>query len=175
MRLITTALWMLLSFVPMLTWAQAPEPGSCVTDQAELEANKQLLLDFFAYTGPRAERAARFMTDDYIQHNPRLLRVDEITGASGRNSWLRGFEESQRRGIQLVDLGGIQLSNPIILMAECDLVTGIYEGTLQDPDHSERTYQAFAFETVRIRDGKFAEHWDQVTLSPGWMDSPDEP
>ena len=110
------------------------------------------------------------MNDDYIQHNPRLLRVDEITGATGRQSWLQGFQESQRRGIQLVDLGGIQLDNPIILMAEWDLVTAIYKGVLDDPDNLGRTYEAFAFETVRIRDGKFAEHWDQVTLDPGWMD-----
>ncbi len=30
--------------------------------------------------------------------------------------------------------------------------------------------RAVAFETVRIRDGKMSEHWDQVTLVPGWMD-----
>ena len=36
--------------------------------------------------------------------------------------------------------------------------------------HETRTYEAFAFETVRIRDGKFAEHWDQVTLAEGWME-----
>lgn len=162
---------LLVLFVIPASHAQSPEPGACSTTQTELNANKQLLLDFFASRGmPREERSAKFQTEDYIQHNPRLLRIDEITGAEGRQSWLQGFLEAQRRGIALVELGGIQLSNPIILMAECDLVTAIYKGELQDPDDPGRTYEAFAFETVRIRDGKFAEHWDQVTLEAGWMD-----
>ncbi len=155
--------------------AQTPEPGACDTTQEELDANKQLLLDFFASGHlSREERSARFQTDDYIQHNPRLLKVDEITGASGRQAWVQGFEEAERRGIRIVDLGGISLTDPpVILMAECDLVTAIYRGELQDPDDPDRTYEAFAFETVRIRDGKFAEHWDQVTLEAGWMQAAD--
>jgi predicted SnoaL-like aldol condensation-catalyzing enzyme len=153
--------------------AQAPEPGPCATTQQELNANKQLLLDFFASGHlSREERSERFQTEDYVQHNPRLLRIDEITGATGRQSWIQGFLEAERRGVRLVDLGGIRLTDqPIILMAECDLVTAIYRGELQDPDDPSRTYEAFAFETVRVRDGKFAEHWDQVTLEAGWMDA----
>ncbi len=151
--------------------AQPPEPGDCDVSQSELNANKQILLDFFASGGlPRRERAERFMTDDYIQHNPRLLKVDETTGATGRESWIRGFEEATRRGFALVDLGGIRLVDPVIVMAECDLVTAIYRGEIEDPDTPGRTYEAFAFETVRIRDGRMAEHWDQVTLEAGWMD-----
>jgi predicted SnoaL-like aldol condensation-catalyzing enzyme len=147
--------------------AIAQRPGA--TSQAELDANKQILLDFFSHGGTRAERSELFQTDDYIQHNPRLLKLDEITGASGRESWTKGFEEAQRRGIRIVDLGGIPLRDPIIIMAEGDLVTAIYRGQLTDPDDASRTYEAFAFETVRIRDGKMSEHWDQVTLRPGWM------
>lgn len=162
-------------FVAGLANAQAPEPGECSTTKEELAANKQLLLDFFASNGqPREERSARFQTEDYVQHNPRLLRIDEITGATGRQSWLQGFAEAGRRGVALVDLGGIRLTDPIILMAECDLVTAIYKGELQDPDDPSRTYEAFAFETVRIRDGKFSEHWDQVTLEAGWMNGSSE-
>ena len=95
--------------------------------------------------------------------------MDEVTGAKGRHAWVRGQEETRKRGIRGVELNGIPLKNPpVIIMAECDLVTAIYRGTL-DPDNPSRTYEAFAFETVRVRDGKFSEHWDQVTLSPGWM------
>ena len=64
---------------------------------------------------------------------------------------------------------GIRLSNPVILMAECDLVTAIYKGVLPDPDDASRTYEAFAFEVFRVRDGKVSEHWDQVQLAPGWL------
>ena len=170
MQTIVRAIVMLVFVIPAICAAQSPEPGPCNVSQAELDANKQLLLDFFAHPGPRPVRAEMFLADDYIQHNPRLLRIDEITGASGRESWLQGFLEAERRGIRLVDLNGIQLRNPIIIMAECDLVTAIYRGSVEDPDNPGRTYEAFAFETVRVRDGKLAEHWDQVTLDSGWMD-----
>ena len=128
--------------------------------QATLDANKQLLIDFFesGRSMTREERSRRFQADDYIQHNPRALRIDEFTGAKGRDAW-----------VALVDLGGIALRDPIIVMAECDLVTAIYKGVLKDPDDPSRTYEAFAFETVRVKDGKFTEHWDQVTLAPGWL------
>jgi predicted SnoaL-like aldol condensation-catalyzing enzyme len=43
------------------------------------------------------------------------------------------------------------------------------KGVLNDPDDPSCTYEAFAFETVRVKDGKFTEHWDQVTLAPGWL------
>lgn len=168
--MIATLLCVLLAVLP--AGAQEPDPASCDVSQEELNANKQLLLDFFASGSmPPQIRAERFLTEDYIQHNPRLLRVDQITGATGRQAWVEAFAEAQRRGIALVDLGGISLAEtPIILMAECDLVTAIYRGEITDPDDPQRTYEAFAFETVRIRDGKFAEHWDQVTLESGWME-----
>ena len=139
--------------------------------QATLDANKQLLIDFFdsGRTMSREERSRRFQADDYIQHNPRALRIDEFTGAKGRDAWVKAFDEAARRKVALVDLGGIALRDPIIVMAECDLVTAIYKGVLKDPDDPNRTYEAFAFETVRVKDGKFTEHWDQVTLAPGWM------
>jgi predicted SnoaL-like aldol condensation-catalyzing enzyme len=139
--------------------------------QATLDANKQLLIDFFdsGRTMSREERSRRFQADDYIQHNPRALRIDEFTGAKGRAAWVKAFDEAARRKVALVDLGGIALRDPFIVMAECDLVTALYKGVLTDPDDPNRTYEAFAFETVRVKDGKFTEHWDQVTLAPGWL------
>lgn len=162
-----------LYFLSAAASGQEPDPTACANSPQELAANKQLLLDFFASGHmPRAARAERFLTEDYIQHNPRLLRMDEVTGATGRQAWVAAFEEAQQRDVSLVDLGGISLTQaPVILMAECDLVTAIYAGDIADPDDPSRTYKAFAFETVRIRDGKFAEHWDQVQLEPGWMDT----
>ena len=130
------------------------------------------LRDFFNSRGTREERSKRFQAENYVQHNPRALRIDEITGATGRQAWVKAFEEAAKRKIALVDLGGIALRDPIIVMAECDLVTAIYKGTLPDPDNPGRTYEAFAFETVRVKDGKFTEHWDQVTLAAGWMNGP---
>ncbi len=136
------------------------------------EANKQLLLDFFNFQGSDEERLQQFLAPDYVQHNPRFLAMDKFTGASGNRAWVEARREARARGgIPLVDLGGIRLRDPIIVMAEDDLVTAIYKGDLPDPDNPGETYEAFAFETFRIRDGKFTEHWDQVTLKAGWMDT----
>ena len=161
--------------IPSLTHSQATEKNSTRVNLAESEQNKQLLLDFFEFTGTREERAERFLSDGYVQHNPRFLRMNEITGASGRQAWLEAIDEAQQHGISLVELGGIQLRNPIILMAEDDLVTAIYRGTLPDPDNPVNTYEAFAFEAFRVEDGKFTEHWDQVTLVEGWMSPNNQP
>ena len=137
--------------------------------QRQLDANKQTLLTFFEARGlTREERSAKTQTDDYIQHNPRFLRMNEITGATGRQAWIAAGEQAQKRGVQMT-VPGIRLSNPVILMAECDLVTAIYKGVLPDPDDASRTYEAFAFEVFRVRDGKVSEHWDQVQLAPGWL------
>jgi predicted SnoaL-like aldol condensation-catalyzing enzyme len=151
--------------------AEVPEPTCDPVPQSQLEANKQLLVAFFD-SRPLSpeERSERFQTEDYVQHNPRFLKLDEQTGARGRQAWVRAYQETIKRGIKGVELNGIRLENPpVILIAECDLVTAIYRGTLTDPDDPSRTYEAFAFETVRVRNGKFSEHWDQVTLTAGWM------
>jgi predicted SnoaL-like aldol condensation-catalyzing enzyme len=174
MRFLSAIAVLLASAGPVSAQAQAPvqrEPSCVQVPQSQLDANKQLLLDFFN-TPPgltREQRSARIQSEDYIQHNPRFLRMDPITGATGRQAWVKAGEEAARRGISLVALNGIRLSNPVILMAECDLVTAIYKGVLPDPDDASKTYEAFAFETFRVKDGKVTEHWDQVQLAPGWM------
>lgn len=173
MRAVASVIGVALLVSAAPAFAQAPAaPVAAPVEaglRARLDANKKLLLDFFHFQGTREERAAKFLADDYIQHNPRFLAMDKITGAKGRAAWVAAQNEAQRRGIRLVDLNGISLrSDPVILMAEGDLVTAIYKGTMKDPDGSGREWEIFAFETVRIRDGKFTEHWDQVTLAPGW-------
>lgn len=145
--------------------AQAPAPPGTPA------ANKQLVIDFFAFQGGRQERVERFMAEDYVQHNPRFLKMDTFTGARGRQAWVAAGPEAQRRGnLQLVALGGIPLRDPIILMAEGDLGHAVYRGLLPDPDRPGERYEAFAFEAFRFRDGRFTEHWDQVKLAKGWME-----
>lgn len=115
----------------------------------EAERNKQLLLDFFNFQGDPAVRAKQFFADDYIQHNPRFLRMNEVTHASGREAWLKAGQAAQGHA-NLVVNGGIPLQNPVIVMAEGDLVTAIFKVTLPDPDDKSKTYDAFTFETVRV-------------------------
>jgi len=143
---------------------QAPAPAGGT------EANKQLVRDFFSFTGSREDRAARFMTDDYVQHNPRFLRMDQFTNAHGRDAWVSAQAEGTRRGIRLTE-AGIPLRQPALIVSEGDAVIAIYKGALPDPDDPSKTYDAFGFEAFRVRDGKFIEHWDQVRLTQKWMES----
>lgn len=143
-------------------------------DAAQLVRNKQLVLDFFNDRGDRAARAARFFAEDYIQHNPRFLKMNEVTHATGRDAWVKAGQAAQGHA-QLVVNGGIPLRDPILLVAEGDLVTAIYKANLPDPDDKSKTYEAFTFETFRIKDGKFTEHWDGVQLAPGWRTEIEKP
>jgi predicted SnoaL-like aldol condensation-catalyzing enzyme len=170
MRFIAGAIWISWCFLHGAAAAQSSGTPSCSASPAQLEANKKLVLDFFSFNTSIEEHAKRFLTEDYIQHNPRLLRMDELTGAKGRAAWQLGFEEALRQKITLADLSGVQFDKPVVLMAECDLVTAIFSTLLEDPDRPGHRYQAFVFETFRIRDGKLAEHWDQVRLEKGWME-----
>src|SRR5215831_14107696 len=88
-------------------FAQAPAP-----DPAQLERNKQLLIDFFNFQGDPAVKAERFFADDYIQHNPRFLKMNEVTHASGRDAWLKAVQAA-RGHANLVANGGITLLDPI--------------------------------------------------------------
>jgi len=151
----------LLAFAMPLA-GQRPDPA------AALEANKKLVLDWYAFPGSREDRARRFLADDYIQHNPRFLRMDEVTGARGRDAWLKAGDAARGRASLVPH--GIPLRNPIMVTAEGDLVTVVFKAALPDPDNASRTYDGFAITVFRVKDGKIAEHWDSVTLAKGWMD-----
>jgi predicted SnoaL-like aldol condensation-catalyzing enzyme len=151
----------ILFVIANIIFAQTPP------DATQLERNKQLLIDFFNYRGDPAARVARFFAENYIQHNPRFLEMNEVTHASGRDAWLKAQQAAQGHA-NLVANGGIPLRDPILVMAEGDLVTAVYKAVLPDPDDKSKTYEAFTFETFRVKDGKFTEHWDGVQLAPGW-------
>ncbi len=138
-------------------------------EQARLDANKQIFLDFFAFQGSLEERAERFLADEYIQHNPRFIRLDEITGHSNTaQAFVEAIMLNREIGAQLLD-PNFPLRDPVVLIAEDDIVIGLYRAELTDPDDPSRTYFAFTFQGMRVQDGKFTEHWDAVMLEEGWM------
>jgi hypothetical protein len=80
--------------LPVLAQAQTvPERVPYST----LEANKKLLLDFFAFRGSLEDRARQFLPDDYVQHNPRFLAMDKVTDERDvRHGWRRSGKRSGR-------------------------------------------------------------------------------
>jgi hypothetical protein len=74
--------------------------------------------------------------------------MNEVTHATGRDAWVQA-NLAARGHARLVVNGGIPLRDPIMLMAEGDLVTAIYKAALPDPDDQTKTYEAFTFEMFR--------------------------
>ena len=50
-------------------------------------------------------------------------------------------------------------------MVECDIVTIIHKNYRQDPTAAPGTfYEVFTFDTFRVKNGKFTEHWDGAAI-----------
>jgi len=112
-----------------------------------LTRNKALVRDFYTTVliGRQVDAAPRFLSIDYIQHNPNVP-----TG-------LKGFMDTFRARFaqQLLADYKRELLN---VVAEDDLVV-IYvrqTWTSREGKHNK----ALGFDMFRVQDGKIAEHWD---------------
>ncbi|AOE88771.1 MULTISPECIES: nuclear transport factor 2 family protein [Ralstonia solanacearum species complex] len=115
----------------------------------KLHANKQVVYQIIRelLEAGHWERADRYLTPRYIQHNP--------NAQSGRDAVVRFFTEVLKVKPRPVAL---TISTPIVaVMAEGDLVTVVYPRTVSTPQGS---YTTTWFDTWRIVDGKADEHWD---------------
>jgi predicted SnoaL-like aldol condensation-catalyzing enzyme len=148
-------------------FAQAPN------DAAKLDANKKLLLEFFRL-GSNLDARKQMLNSDYIQHNPRFLKLDEVTHLKGGEAWSAAIRTAQNHA-RLTDPDFNLRSAPVAVIAEGDYVVAIFKATMPDPDDPSKTYEAFNFEMVRVQDGKLAEHWDALKLAKGWMTELEKP
>jgi predicted SnoaL-like aldol condensation-catalyzing enzyme len=115
----------------------------------QLHANKQVAYQIIRelLEAGRWDRADRYLTERYIQHNP--------NAQSGRDAVVQYFT-----GVLKIKPRAIpeRISTPIVAVtAEADLVTVLYPRTVNGPDGR---YTTTWFDTWRIRDGKADEHWD---------------
>lgn len=156
-----TALRYILAFTLASTaFAQSP------SDANKTDANKKLLFDFF-HLGQDLDARTKMLSPDYVQHNPRFLKMDEDTGKTGKDAWAAAIRAA-REHARLTDPDFNLRSPTVAVVAEGDLVIAVFKTTLRDPDDPTKTYEAFNFEMVRFKDGKLAEHWDDLKLSKGW-------
>ena len=119
----------------------------------QLAANKRLAYDFFRVIlrAQELDRAAEFMAEDYIQHNP-----NADTGLQGFLAYFREFG------------GGPQpvqdtLANLVAVQAEGDYVTLSFVREYPEPGMPDQTYTTTWFDMFRVVDGKIVEHWDPAT------------
>ena len=132
--------------------AVAQVPSTVVKDQLpllrsadpKLAANKRLVFDMMrtVLNAGRAGEAPRFVTLEYIQHNPNV-----VSGRQGLVDYIR--RTRPERPVPE------QITFPVIAMiAEGDRVT------VATVDYENETTH---FDMFRVENGLIAEHWDNVS------------
>lgn len=123
----------------------------------QLAANKRLVWDMYrtVLQAGLADRAADFIADGYIQHNPNV--------ASGRQA-LVDFIKGSRPERPLED----RIMLPLVsIIAERDMVLCLFERPETGADGE--TYVTSWFDLFRIADGLIVEHWDPALKSPDML------
>lgn len=142
---------------------------------AQLEANKQVVHEFYKYWPNDIEKAVALFTDDHIEHAPAFVRYCSANNLKGKTCFLQTMQSGAFGGGRgraggappagAPGRGAAPARTPELVTAEGDLVTFIFKRSVPDPQTPGRTYDAFSFDTYRIRGGKIAEHWDSATLA----------
>jgi predicted SnoaL-like aldol condensation-catalyzing enzyme len=145
-----------------------PTPG-CTATPAQLEANKKVAMEFFRTTG---EARVALADPSYKQHNPAFKKRAEDNKVSDYEEFKNAFLAQAGRG-QGAGRGAAAgptppQGNPFeVVTAECDIVTIVHKVFRQDPTaEAGKFYEAFTFDTFRVRNGKLVEHWDGAVINP---------
>jgi len=119
----------------------------------KLAANKKLAYDFFRVVlrARHLDQAEKFMTDDYIQHNP-----NAETGIKGFKDFFTRLGPPQAIEATVPGLVAIQ--------AEGDYVTLSFVRQYDNPKDKSKKYTTTWFDMFRIVNGKIVEHWDSATM-----------
>ncbi len=153
--------------------AQAPAPlpitnptPSCTATPAQIEQVRQAGIAITRSTGAaRVALADPNLTD----HNPVSVKGAREAGMTHFDYFNARFGGPGRGGGPPPAAGPTPPpGNPTeIVMVECDLVTIIHRSNRQDPTAAPGTfYEVFTFDTYRVRNGKFTEHWDGAVINP---------
>jgi len=141
--------------------AQEPVKAADDTDalfhspDPKLDANKQTAYRIVKelIEAGHWERADRYLTERYIQHNP--------LAASGRAGVVKFFTEVLK--VKPVPIPVRMKSKIVAVVAEGDLVTVAYVREVKDPKDPANLYTTTWFDMWRFKDGKADEHWDPAT------------
>jgi predicted SnoaL-like aldol condensation-catalyzing enzyme len=123
------------------------------SNNPKLAANKKIAYDFFRVVlrARHLDEAAKYMKDDYIQHNP-----NADTGIKG---FLAYFSKLPGGPQPVQDT----LPGLVAIQAEGDYVTLSFVREMDDPVTKGQKYTTTWFDMFRIDNGKIAEHWDVAT------------
>lgn len=147
---------LLVMVVGLPSFAQVPVTASVdhqkllVSHDPKLAANKKLVYDFWreVFEAGHLELAEKYMTGDYIQHNPNV--------ATGRDAFVKFFGAIKKpKPIEE------KVTSPLVnIVAEGDIVLLTFVREYKEPKDPSKTYTTTWFDMFRIENGKIAEHWD---------------
>lgn len=126
------------------------------SSDARLAQNKKIAYDFWreVIEAGHVELAEKYMTENYIQHNPMI--------PTGRKAFIEFFSRMPKRDIKPT------VTTPLAaIMAEGDLVMLAFISEQPDPRDKSKTYTTTVFDMFRIENGKVAEHWDAARIPSG--------
>lgn len=147
-----------------------PAPG-CTATPAQVEANKNVAIEFFTGSVNRHT----LIDPTYKQNNPAIKKAaedahmsdyDQIQAVLTRLFGAEGTGGVRGRGAAAGPQPpqGNQLE---IVTASCDIVTVVHSQYRQDPTAAPGTfYKAFTFDAFRVKNGKLTEHWDGGVIAP---------
>ena len=133
-----------------------PDPESLFTSRDKaIHRNKQAALHIMRelLQCNHWKDADRWMSKDYIQHNPNL--------PTGREPVVQFFSRIRRPAERCERL----TSALVAVVAQGDLVTVVWR--MECPDsHGKGRYTSSWFNLWRIENGQVAEHWDPAMKAP---------
>jgi predicted SnoaL-like aldol condensation-catalyzing enzyme len=119
----------------------------------EEKANKATVLKFWdeVFDHRDVSKAKLYIDPGYIQHNPNAAQGLAGFEAYFGKVWPTPLPEDK-----------VKPTTFALVMAEDDLVTVVQRQPKPDPDHPGQTYDSYWFDTLRLKNGKFVEHWDNA-------------
>lgn len=146
----------------LTTPALAGDPVVAAKDQfkllesadPKLAANKRVVFDLFriVFEAARHDLAPQYMSDNYIQHNPKIPN-----GREAALETMKNYEQPK----PIID----HIRRPLVsIVAEGDLVIMSWVSERPVPDKPNEKYTTTWFDMFRVADGKVVEHWDGMRL-----------
>lgn len=137
-------------------FVQSYAQAQCAARTAEEQHNLERMLDFYnnVLIPLKTERFKDYVAPTFIEHYP------------GMNGSLAALKELFD-GMKKDHPNGLPPSKPVLAMVDGDLVTlVVVRETVKDPKDPSKNHQLLGFETMRVKDGKQVEHWEEHMALP---------
>ncbi len=145
----------LLLLVPILLLCACTSVPLVQQSDAQLEANKQLVLDMWhdVIDGRNIDAARKYIATDYQQNSPSL--------GSGVEALIT-FLHTEFPNSEPLKPGTYPLTEFEFVLAEGDLVQLMFQRQLPNSSDPAELKKVWWYDTYRVKDGMIVEHWDSA-------------